>query len=134
VTIIGRPTIERACQWRLTGIYRVYERLKQYAARMEVISIKDLEMKDAVSALQKYRHRYGHKEIDETEAKEVYDKVGGRLAFLDRVAKSPDMLGMCDEIIKQEKTWLLNQCGLLGSTMDDDGAIDLSWCPRFAFY
>lgn len=127
MTIIGRSKIERRTrQCSLTGIYRVYERLKQYAARMEVISIRDLEKKDAMSALQKYRKRFRDENIDETLAEKIYNKVGGRLAFLNRVAKSKDMLQMCDEIIKQEKTWLLNQCGLLGSSMDDDGTTDLS--------
>ena len=116
------------------GVYRVYERLKQYAARMEVISIRDLEKKDAVSALLKYRQRYRDEKIDEMTAGKIYDKVGGRLAFLNRVAKSKNMMKMCDEIIKQEKTWLLNQCGLLGSSMDDDGTIDLSGCLGVASY
>ena len=105
--------------------YRVYERLKQYASRLEVISIKDLEKKEAVSAIQKYRERYHCETLPDSRAEEIYDKVGGRLAFLSRVAKSKDMLAMCDEIIENEKTWLLNQCGLLGMDMDDDGTI----CP-----
>ncbi|KAF8418808.1 hypothetical protein EV426DRAFT_617335 [Tirmania nivea] len=129
----GRDMLEllqqRAEAWAAIGLitmifnsddYWVYERLKQYASRMEVISIRDLEKKDAVSALQKYRKRYRNENIEETLAGTIYDKVGGRLAFLNRVAKSKDMLQMCSEIIKQEKTWLLNQCGLLGSSMDDD--------------
>lgn len=93
---------------------------------MEVIPIKDLEKKDAVSALQKYRLRYGYKRIDKTRAVEIYNEVGGRLAFLNRVAKSKDMSKTCNDIIQEEKTWLLNQCGLLGSSMDDDG----TGCPQ----
>lgn len=50
----------------------------------------------------------------------VYQKVGGRLAFLNRVAKSPDMLKTCDDICRTEKTWFLNQCWILGEEMDDD--------------
>lgn len=115
------------------GLYRVYERLKQYAARMEVLSIRDLDKKDAMSALHKRRKRYQNEDIDDALAEKIYDKVGGRLAFLNRVAKSKDMLQMCDEIIKQEKTWLLNQCGLLGSSMDDDGTADLSRFPEIIF-
>lgn len=103
---------------------RVYERLKQYASRMEVISIRDLEKKDAKSALKKYRKRYRNEIIEDSVAETIYEKVGGRLAFLNRVAKSRNMLHMCDEIVRQEKTWLLNQCGLLGSTMDDDGTVN----------
>lgn len=93
---------------------------------MEVISIRDLEKNDAKLALKKYRERYNKRcnnngTVKDSELEEIYDSVGGRLAFLKRVANSPDMLKMCKEIIEQEKTWLLNQCGLLGSTMDDDG-------------
>lgn len=74
-----------------------------------------------MSALQKYRKRYHSEALPDSLAEQIYDKVGGRLAFLSRVAKSKNMLAMCDEIIENEKTWLLNQCGLLGTDMDDDG-------------
>jgi len=50
----------------------------------------------------------------------VYTLVGGRLSFLNRVAKSYDMMDACAEINDAEKTWLLNQCGTLGGEMDDD--------------
>ena len=50
----------------------------------------------------------------------VYDKVGGRLTFLNKVAKSHDMLRKCEEICTAEKTWFLNQCWILGEEMDDD--------------
>ena len=51
---------------------------------------------------------------------QVYDKVGGRLSYLNRVAKSPDMLHMCENICRAEKTWFLNKCWILGEEMDDD--------------
>ncbi|KAF8477332.1 hypothetical protein BDZ91DRAFT_709077 [Kalaharituber pfeilii] len=129
----GRDILEllqqRAESWAATGLitmifnsddYWVYERLKQYGSRMEVISIKDLPRAQAVIALQKYRKRYKKPEMPAPILEQVYERVGGRLAFLNRVAKSDDPLKMCDEIIRFEKTWLLNQCGLLGSSMDDD--------------
>jgi hypothetical protein len=50
----------------------------------------------------------------------VYDKIGGRLTFLNRVAKSEDMLAKCDHICEMEKIWFLNNCGILGEEMDDD--------------
>lgn len=46
--------------------------------------------------------------------------VGGRLTFLNRVAKSQDMLETCDHICLTEKTWFLNKCWILGEGMDDD--------------
>ncbi len=90
---------------------------------MEVIRITDLPRDKARMALKRYRKRYFPKDdsITDSLADEIYKKVGGRLAFLNRVAKNEDMSAICREIIEQEKTWLLNQCGLLGSDMDDDG-------------
>lgn len=101
--------------------YWVYERLKQLATRMAVIPVPDLTREQALSALQRYRRRYFSGEGPKPEILEqVYEKVGGRLAFLNRVAKSPDMLKTCDDICRTEKTWFLNQCWILGEEMDDD--------------
>lgn len=100
--------------------YWVYERLKRYAARMEVIPVPDLPKKKAMEALKEYRLKY-FKEVIPTEVLEqVYDLVGGRLTFLNRVAKSNNMIDKCKEICEGEKTWFLNKCGILGMEMDDD--------------
>ncbi|KAI2603170.1 uncharacterized protein GGS25DRAFT_510275 [Hypoxylon fragiforme] len=101
--------------------YWVYERLKQLAtSRLEVISIGDLPKGQALLALHRYRQRYFAENVDKSILEEVYDRVGGRLSFLNRVAKSRDMLATCDLIKDIEKTWFLNQCWILGSEMDDD--------------
>lgn len=121
---------QRAEQWAAANLvtmifnsddYWVYERLKRYATRMEVIPILDLPKDKAIQALTRYRAKYfpGH-EHDMGVFKEVYDLVGGRLNFLNRVAKSSDMLKMCHQINELEKTWFLNKCGILGESMDDD--------------
>ena len=49
-----------------------------------------------------------------------HDKVGGRMSYLSKVAKSRDMLKTADDICQTEKTWVLNQCWILGAEMDDD--------------
>ena len=101
--------------------YWVYERLKQLATRMNVIPVPDLSREQALASLVRYRMRYFDEDPAASEILEqVYQKVGGRLAFLNRVAKSPDMLKTCDEICRTEKTWFLNQCWILGEPMDDD--------------
>lgn len=120
---------QRAEQWAASNLvtmvfnsddYWVYDRLKLLATRMEVTSITDLPRFQAISALQKYRQKY-FKEAPKPEIlSEVYDRVGGRLTFLNRVARSKDMLATCDDIIDTEKRWFLNQCGILGAEMDDD--------------
>lgn len=100
--------------------YWVYERLKQLATRMEVLPVLDLAKKQAISALKQYRNRYYNEETSSAILEEVYNRVGGRLTFLNRVARSKDMLRTCEHICELEKTWFLNKCWILGEEMDDD--------------
>ncbi|KAH8719382.1 hypothetical protein GQ44DRAFT_751632 [Phaeosphaeriaceae sp. PMI808] len=119
----GRDLIEliqqRAEQWAAAGLavvvintdkYWVYEKLKQAATRMEVTHVTDLPKDRAMMALRNYQFLPEH----------TYDMIGGRLTPLSRVAKSNDMYKMCDHICGMEKIWFLNECGILGSEMDDD--------------
>jgi hypothetical protein len=110
-----------------TDDYWVYERFKQLATRMEVLPVTDLPKAQAISALQSYRRRYFGEDVSQTLLEQVYDHVGGRLSFLNRVAKSPNMLKTCDDIKEIEKTWFLNQCWVLGSEMDDDVMDQQKW-------
>lgn len=82
--------------------------------------MSDLPKDKAMAALRRYRKQFRHEDLPDSVLEEVYDKVGGRLSFLNRVAKSPDVLKTCDEICQAEKTWFLNKCWVLGSEMDDD--------------
>lgn len=120
---------QRAEQWAASNLvtmvfnsddYWVYDRLKLLSTRMEVTSITDLPRNQALAALKKYRQKY-FKELPKPEIlAEVYNRVGGRLTFLNRVARSKDMLATCDDIIEMEKRWFLNHCWVLGADMDDD--------------
>lgn len=129
----GRDLLEliqqRAEQWAASNLvtvvfnsddYWVYERLRQHATRMEVLPVLDLPKDQAIAALVQYRGRYHKGEIKPEILEEVFNKVGGRLSFLSRVAKSQDMSRACDEICQSEKTWFLNKCWILGEEMDDD--------------
>lgn len=130
----GRDLLElmqqRAEQWAASNLvtmifnsddYWVYERLKRYATRMEVLPVLDLSKERAISALTQYRKKYYPEQPLKSEVlNAVYEQVGGRLTFLNRVAKSEDMLGTCEAIKLAEKTWFLNQCWILGEEMDDD--------------
>lgn len=129
----GRDLLEliqqRAEQWAASNLatviinsdkYWVFERLKQYATRMEVHQIKDLTKDRAMQALRNYRMKYWNERTSNSVLEEVYDKIGGRLTFLNRVAKSEDMLAKCDHICQMEKIWFLNNCAILGEEMDDD--------------
>ena len=136
----GRKLIEllqqRAEQWAAAGLvtmvfttdsYWVYERLKQLSTRMEVLPITDLPKQQAIQALQNYRSRYFGETLTQQELDNVYDRVGGRLSFLNRVAKSRDMMDTCEVIKEIEKKWFLNQCWILGSEMDDDVMDQQKW-------
>lgn len=136
----GRDLIEllqqRAEQWAAANLvtmvfnsddYWVYERLKQLATRMEVHSITDLPKDQAVTALRKYRLRYFGEDLGATDLEQVYERVGGRLSFLNRVARSSDMLRACERIKNIEKQWFLNQCWILGTEMDDDVMDQQKW-------
>ncbi|KAI4723624.1 hypothetical protein E4T48_00141 [Aureobasidium sp. EXF-10727] len=130
----GRDLLEllqqRAEQWAASNLatiifnsddYWVYERLKQLATRMVVMPVPDLPRDKAMMALSNYRARYhSNQPLDSEILEQVYQKVGGRLAFLNRVAKSNDMLQTCEDICRAEKTWLLSQTWILGEEMDDD--------------
>ncbi|KAI9809497.1 MAG: hypothetical protein M1827_006803 [Pycnora praestabilis] len=120
---------QRAEQWAASNLvtvilnsddYWVYERLKQYAARMEVLPVLDLPKDQALAALRRYRSRLFNEDTPTNILEHVYEKVGGRIAFLNNVAKSIDMRHTCEQILQQEKTWFLNKCWILGEEMDDD--------------
>ena len=129
----GRDLLEllqqRAEQWAASNLatvifnsddYWIYERLKQYATRMNVIPILDLNKPKALSALANYREKFHGEEPNRDILEQVYEKVGGRLSYLGRVAKAQDMLQTASEICQMEKTWFLNKCWILGGEMDDD--------------
>lgn len=129
----GRDLLEllqqRAEQWAASNLatvvfnsddYWIYERLKQYATRMNVIPILDLNKPKAISALANYRQKFHGERTDPQVLEQVYDLVGGRLSYLGRVAKATDMIKTANDICKMEKTWFLNKCWILGSEMDDD--------------
>lgn len=136
----GRDLIEllqqRAEQWAAANLvtmvfnsddYWVYERLKQLATRMDVLPVTDLPKQQAITALKRYRQRYFYEDCTHEKLEAVYDQVGGRLSFLNRVAKSQDMLRMCERIKDTEKRWFLNQCWILGKPMDDDVMDQQKW-------
>lgn len=86
---------------------------------MEVLPVTDLPKQQAVTALKKYHLRYFGELLAPAQLDDVYERVGGRLSFLNRVAKSRDMLAPCDKIQEIEKKWFLYKCWILGSEMND---------------
>ncbi|CAI5759503.1 unnamed protein product [Candida verbasci] len=102
--------------------YWVYEKLKQLGTRLELINVKDFDRKSAISALKYIRKRYFPNDplLDDKICNMVYDLISGRPQHIQQVARHSNIIKACHEIIDREKTWFLNQCGLLGMDMDDD--------------
>ncbi|KAJ8098867.1 hypothetical protein POJ06DRAFT_199521 [Lipomyces tetrasporus] len=102
--------------------YWVYERFKRLGTRLDVVTVHDLSREKSVESLRMWRRKYfGDEPALTTEVcNKVYDIVGGRPQFLNRVAQHRDMLCLARSIVDNERTWFLNQCGLLGMDMDDD--------------
>ncbi|KKY22007.1 hypothetical protein UCDDS831_g03843 [Diplodia seriata] len=137
----GRDLLEliqqRAELWSASGLitlvlssddYWISERLIQQATRMQVLNIPDVPRDVAVDALKRFRFKFKDEEVAPSILHEVYSKVGGRLRFLNQVARSDNMLDMCDAIHRKEKIWLLNQCWILGEEMDDDVMDQQKFC------
>lgn len=100
--------------------YWFYERLKKLSTRLEVLNFRDFTRQESLKSLEISRLRFFNEKIDKEVANQVYDLIGGRPQHLSEVSKQPDLIKACHQLIDREKTWFLNQCGLLGSTMDDD--------------
>lgn len=120
---------QRAEQWAATDLataifssdeYYVYERFRKRATRMKVTPIDDLPRSQAIIALRSSRAKHFQEESDMMIFSQVYKRVGGRLAFIDRVAKSRDMLKACDSITESEKMWFLSHCSILGANINGD--------------
>lgn len=73
-----------------------------------------------MNALKRYRRQFCNEVLPASVLEEVYDKIGGRLSFLNRIAKAANIQDACNEICRAEKSWFLNKCWILGMEMDDD--------------
>lgn len=104
------------------------ERLTPYATNMHIMNIRDVRKDVVTTALKQYRARFHHEDVPSSVLQEVFAKVGGRLIFLNQVAKSHDMLDTCRQINQREKSWFLNQCWILGDSMDDDVEEQQKFC------
>ncbi|PSN71627.1 hypothetical protein BS50DRAFT_232359 [Corynespora cassiicola Philippines] len=104
------------------------QRLIPLATCMRTINIPDIRKDVVTKALKKYRARFHNEEVPQSILDEVFAKVGGRLIFLNQVAKSNDMLETCRQINRREKSWFLNQCWILGDSMDDDVEEQQKYC------
>ncbi|CAB5216832.1 unnamed protein product [Rhizophagus irregularis] len=112
---------QRAEAWASSGFvtmifntddYSVYERMKMDASHMETIRVHDLEIDDAMKYLKDKRRG---RESDEVLMHIVKDRIGGRLSYLSRLTKEPDVdiFDAVNQLEDEEETWLINTIGLI---------------------
>ena len=101
--------------------YWTQERLMWQATRLRVTTVHDVPKNTALEALKAFRADKFGEDVPASVLEQVYDKVGGRLSFLSRVAKSDDMIRACNVICEREKRWLLSHYWILGKDLDPGG-------------
>jgi len=126
---------QRAEAWAASGILTLvfstddfwpFYVMRKSASRMHVLSIYDLDTKEALHASTRMRHDANRKSLSQTDVKEAVSIVGGRLSYLNKVSKSRDMVDMAKHMLSVEKAWLLSQIGLIPDC-DDDVMDEQKW-------
>ncbi|PPQ64938.1 hypothetical protein CVT26_015658 [Gymnopilus dilepis] len=96
------------------------------SSRMHVISIYDLNTQESLQAASRMRRAANRPPADPEDLKTAVSFVGGRLAYLNKVSKAKDMVGMARHLLEVEKAWLLSQIGLIADC-DDDVMDEQKW-------
>ncbi|GJJ08463.1 hypothetical protein Clacol_002681 [Clathrus columnatus] len=94
--------------------------------RMQVLSLYDLSIDEAIHAFKRLRTKLGRKPVNEDTINQVLQYTGGRLAYINKTARSEDPLGAAKHILETEKGWLLSQIGLIPDC-DDDVMDEQKW-------
>ena len=76
-----------------------------------MISIYDFDREESIKAISQLRQSAGYHLPKRNELEEPLSLVGGRLTYLNEIAKSKDMSGMAKHLLKIEKGWLLSKIG-----------------------
>ncbi|KAF8806546.1 hypothetical protein BYT27DRAFT_7233914 [Phlegmacium glaucopus] len=126
---------QKAEAWAASGILTMvfttddfwpFQVLRKAASRMHVISISDLDSREALHAATRIRRSAGRASAAMEEFKSVVSLVGGRLSYLNKTSKSRDMIWMAKHLLEVEKAWLLSQIGLIPDC-DDDVMDEQKW-------
>lgn len=115
---------QRAESWSQAGIVTFvfcsddhwpYALLKKNAARMSVLTVKDLSKDEAVRAVRTERKKLWLEDrpLNDPEIDQLWSLVGGRIAHLSAAMKHKDMILAAKLIIEREKQWLLSRIGLI---------------------
>ncbi|CDO78235.1 hypothetical protein BN946_scf184608.g5 [Trametes cinnabarina] len=100
--------------------------MRKNASRMHVVSVYDLSTKDSLMAAMRMRMNARQSKESLDVLKEVVKIVGGRLTYLGKATKAPDMVAYARHMLAVEKAWLLSQIGLIPDC-DDDVMDEQKW-------
>ncbi|KAF6760221.1 hypothetical protein DFP72DRAFT_883554 [Ephemerocybe angulata] len=126
---------QKAEAWAASGILTVvfssddfwpFHVMRKYASRMHVMSVTDLTQEDARKALTRIRRDANKGSVSDSDVLETVDVIGGRLSYLNRVAKSKEMVEMAKHMMTVEKGWILSRIGLIPDC-DDDVMDEQKW-------
>ncbi|EKM53414.1 uncharacterized protein PHACADRAFT_125129 [Phanerochaete carnosa HHB-10118-sp] len=126
---------QRAEAWAASGILTVvfssddfwpFYLMRKTGSRMQIVSVRDLNHRQALQAAMKMRKACNRPDEPEEIYKEVVNYAGGRLAYLNKIARQPDMLRYAGELLGIEKAWLQSQIGLIPDH-DDDVMDEQKW-------
>ncbi|KAJ7072653.1 hypothetical protein C8F01DRAFT_1206138 [Mycena amicta] len=120
---------QRAESWAASGTddFWPFYVMRKTASRMHVLSIYDLDTKEALhAATRMHMSMKKQKNIPPSVLQEAVEIVGGRLSYLNKVARSKDMIEMATHLLSVEKAWLRSQIGLIPDC-DDDVMDEQKW-------
>ncbi|KAJ7818182.1 hypothetical protein B0H14DRAFT_3089561 [Mycena olivaceomarginata] len=126
---------QRAEAWAASGImtcvfmtddFWPFYVMRKTASRMHVLSIYDLDNKEAKHAATRMAISMKKKNVSQSAIQEAIGMVGGRLSYLNKVARAKDMIEMASQLLSVEKAWLCSQIGLIPD-LDDDVMDEQKW-------
>jgi len=100
--------------------------LRKTANRMQVVSIYDLDQREAAKAFSQMRHKTGLPTVSDNTIKEIIDLTGGRLSYLSKTVRGRDPIATAQHCLHNEQAWLLSQIGLIPDC-DDDVMDEQKW-------
>ncbi|KIY64990.1 hypothetical protein CYLTODRAFT_380101 [Cylindrobasidium torrendii FP15055 ss-10] len=125
---------QRAEAWAASGIctfvfstddFWPFYTLRKSGSRMHVLSISDLEAREARFACSRMR-KTSEYSTDPEEIADVVEVLGGRLSYINKVSRQKDMLASAKNLLEIEKAWLLSRIGLI-QDCDDDVMDEQKW-------
>lgn len=126
---------QKAEAWAASGILTLvfssddfwpFHVMRKNGSRMHVISIYDLDTREARHAATRIRKSTGRLVEDPETVQHAVNLVGGRLSYLNKVSKAEDMIVMAKHMLQVEQGWLLSQIGLIPDC-DDDVMDEQKW-------